>query len=634
MARDEQSLANADLGGSLAVPNVQQLASESKDDHVPIRYIRPELELDQVFTDGSHQIPVINMSKLAAVAGDDADEELAKLHSACKDWGFFQVINHGVTEEVIQRMKLDLQEFFNQPLQEKMSYAQMPNNMEGYGQGFVVSEEQKLDWGDMLFIHSLPVNARNMRHWPRVPSSFRNSLEQYSSDLEKLVLTLLNYMAINLGLEPEKLLSLFNDGTQAVRMNYYPPCKESTKVMGLTPHSDPGGLTLLTQVNDDVQGLQIRKDGKWVPIVPIPGAFIVNIGDMIEMMSNGEYKSIEHRAVVNPDKERMSIALFHNPNMDVMIGPLPELTNEKKKKAKYQSLSRMEFLRLVGSSKLDGKGFLSRLDDHVPIRYIRPELDLDQVSTDGSHQVPVIDMIKLASVGEDADEESSKLHSACRDWGFFQVINHGITEEVIQNMKVDLQVFFNQPLQEKMSCAQLPNGLEGYGQAFVVSEEQKLDWGDMLFVHAQPVNGRNLRSSFEQYSSELEKLALSLLSYMAKNLGLEPEKLLTLFEEGFQSIRMNYYPPCKEFNKVMGLTPHSDAVGLTLLTQVNDVQGLQIRKGGKWVPIEPISGAFIVNVGDIIEMMSNGEYKSIEHRAVVNPEKERLSMAAFHQFSY
>ncbi|CAN1746398.1 2-oxoglutarate-dependent dioxygenase 11 [Linum perenne] len=358
MAKDEQPLANGELGGSIAVPNVQQLASESKDDdHVPIRYIRPELELDQVSIDGSRHIPVIDMIKLAAAS----DEELAKLHSACKDWGFFQVINHGVTEEVIQRMKLDLQEFFNQPLQEKMLYAQMPNNMEGYGQGFVVSEEQKLDWGDMLFIHSLPVNARNMRHWPRVPSSFRTSLEQYSSDLEKLVLTLLNYMAINLELEPEKLLSLFNDGTQVVRMNYYPPCKESNKVMGITPHSDPGGLTLLTQVNDDVQGLQIRKDGKWVPVVPIPGAFIVNIGDMIEIMSNGEYKSIEHRAVVNPNKERMSIALFHNPNMDVMIGPLPELTNEKKKQAKYQSLSRVEFLRLVGSSKLDGKGFLSRL---------------------------------------------------------------------------------------------------------------------------------------------------------------------------------------------------------------------------------------------------------------------------------
>ncbi|CAN1173689.1 2-oxoglutarate-dependent dioxygenase 11 [Linum perenne] len=658
MARDEQPPAKTEYGGFLAVPNVQQLASESKDDHVPIRYIRPELELDQVFTDVSHQIPVVDMTKLAA-AGDAAAEESAKLHSACKDWGFFLLINHGVTEEVVKKMKMDVQEFFNQPLQEKMSCGKMPDNLEGYGQVFVLSEEQKLDWADVLFVNSLPVNARNMRHWPRVPSSFRDSLDQYSSELEKLVLTLLNYMAINLELEPEKLLSLFNDGTQGVRLNYYPPCKESTKVMGVTPHSDPNGLTLLTQVNDDVQGLQIRKDGRWVPVVMIPGAFIVNVGDMFEMMSNGEYKSIEHRAVVNPEKERISIATFHSTSMKAMVEPIPELINGKKH-AKYQSISRDEYEKLLVSSKLDDEQPLTdgelggsiavpnvqqlaseSKDDHVPIRYIRPELDLDQVSTDGSHQIPVIDMTKLAAGGGgDADEESAKLHSACKDWGFFQVINHGVKDEVIQKMKVDLQEFFNQPLQEKMQYAQLPNNIEGYGQAFVVSEEQKLDWGDMLFIHSLPVDARNMRfwprvpssfrASLDQYSSELRKLALSLLNHMARNLGVEQEKLLALFKDGTQSIRMNYYPPCKESNKVMGLTPHSDAVGLTLLTQVNDVQGLQIRKDGEWVPIVPIPGAFIVNVGDIIEIMSNGEYKSIEHRAVVNPNKERLSIAAFH----
>ncbi|CAN1173707.1 2-oxoglutarate-dependent dioxygenase 11 [Linum perenne] len=359
MARDEQPPAKTEYGGFIAVPNVQHLASESKDDHVPIRYIRPELDLDQVSTDGSHQIPVVDMTKLAA-AGYVAAEESAKLHSACKDWGFFLLINHGVTEEVVQKMKMDVQEFFNQPLQEKMSCGKMPDNLEGYGQVFVLSEEQKLDWADVLFVNSLPVNARNMRHWPRVPSSFRDSLDQYSSELEKLVLTLLNYMAINLGIEPEKLLSLFNDGTQAVRLNYYPPCKESTKVMGVTPHSDPNGLTLLTQANDDVQGLQIRKDGRWVPVLLIPGAFIVNVGDMFEMMSNGEYKSIEHRAVVNPEKERISIATFHSPSMKAVVEPIPELINGKKH-AKYQSISRDEYEKLLVSSKLDGKRLISQL---------------------------------------------------------------------------------------------------------------------------------------------------------------------------------------------------------------------------------------------------------------------------------
>ncbi|CAN1747242.1 2-oxoglutarate-dependent dioxygenase 11 [Linum perenne] len=83
----------------------------------------------------------------------------------------------------------------------------MPScQIEGYGQAFVVSEEQKLDWGDMLFIHSLPVDARNMRFWPRVPSSFRASLDQYSSELKKLALSLL---ARDLGVEQEKLLALF-----------------------------------------------------------------------------------------------------------------------------------------------------------------------------------------------------------------------------------------------------------------------------------------------------------------------------------------------------------------------------------------------------------------------------------------
>ncbi|KAH9705208.1 Fe2OG dioxygenase domain-containing protein [Citrus sinensis] len=330
-------------GGSLPVENVQALASNSKE--IPSRYIRPELDDEQVLADGSLHIPVIDMSKLQ----DDDDDELAEFHLACKDSGFLQLINHGVPEKVIEKMKTDIEEFFKLPLEEKMACAQLPNSIEGYGQAFVVSKDQKLDWGDMLFLLTQPANIRTTSLWPTIPTSLRATIEEYSLELQKVTIFLLKLMAKNLGIEPGKLASLFEDGIQGIRMNYYPPCAQANRVIGLTPHSDSVALTLLVQVNQ-VQGLQVKKYGKWVPVKPIPGAFIINIGDIIEIMSNGEYKSIEHRAVVNPEKERLSVAAFHSPNMNTTIGPLP---NSVEDRAIYKNITHEEFIKLVVTSKLD-----------------------------------------------------------------------------------------------------------------------------------------------------------------------------------------------------------------------------------------------------------------------------------------
>ncbi|XVF51920.1 hypothetical protein PTKIN_Ptkin04bG0223100 [Pterospermum kingtungense] len=282
------------FGGSFSLPveNVQALATKNLED-IPSRYIRPEMEFDVVSIDESLEIPVIDMSKL------EHDDEQEKLHLACKDWGFFQ----------------------------------------------------KLDWGDMLFLIPRPVPQRNMRFWPTTPSPFRETFDKYSMELHKVAIHLLSPKGKNLGTDPERLRSFFEDGTQGIRMNYYPPCAQANKVFGLAPHSDATGLTLLLQVNEIV-GLQIKKIGKWVPVKPVPGAIIINIGDMIEIMSNGEYKSIERRAVVNPDKERLSIAAFHHPNRSTEIGPLPDLV--KANEAKYRTIPLEEFLRLKLSSKLNG----------------------------------------------------------------------------------------------------------------------------------------------------------------------------------------------------------------------------------------------------------------------------------------
>lgn len=101
---------------------------------------------------------------------------------------------------------------------------------------------------------------------------------------------------------------------------------------------------------------------------------------------------------------------------------------------------------------------------------------------------------------------------------------------------------------------------------------------------------------------EVKKLAIGLLSFMGRVLKMDDEEIRELFSDGVQAMRMNYYPPCPQPDKVIGFTPHSDADALTILLQLNDTQGLQIRKEGQWIPVKPLPDAFIVNIGDIMEV--------------------------------
>lgn len=106
----------------------------------------------------------------------------------------------------------------------------------------------------------------------------------------------------------------------------------------------------------------------------------------------------------------------------------------------------------------------------------------------------------------------------------------------------------------------------------------------------------------EAYALEMKNLAMKLLDLMAKALKMEGCEMRELFEEGILSTRMNYYPPCPQPELVIGLNNHSDASGITILLQVNEMEGLQIRKDGKWIPVKPLPNAFVVNIGDVLEV--------------------------------
>uniref|UniRef100_A0A1D1YAI9 S-norcoclaurine synthase 1 n=2 Tax=Anthurium amnicola TaxID=1678845 RepID=A0A1D1YAI9_9ARAE len=346
------------LGGSLPVPNVQSLAAScTSPSTVPDRYLRPDLDGHVVVHGDAEQLPVIDLAVLLGEGRPSSRDEAAKLRSACEDWGFFQLVNHGVGEEAVESMKAAMEGFFSQPLEEKMgSSEQRAGSIEGYGQAFVVSDEQKLDWGDMLFFYAQPPDLKNTRLWPSHPPTFRSALEKYSMEVKKVALSLLRQLGGELGLEAEELTGLFQEGVQGVRMNYYP--HHTGRLLGISPHSDAVGLTLLLQVNP-VQGLQIRRAGRWIPVCPMPGALVVNVGDVLQILSNGQYKSIEHRVIINAEKERLSIAAFHSPNLDCLIGPLPELVKEGEQR--YNTLRSEDYARLVISSKLDGKNLLDSM---------------------------------------------------------------------------------------------------------------------------------------------------------------------------------------------------------------------------------------------------------------------------------
>ncbi|GMJ07550.1 SENESCENCE-RELATED GENE 1, senescence-related gene 1 [Hibiscus trionum] len=341
------------LGSSLSVPCVQELAKKPLK-QVPSRYVRTDEDSPVVsHSNPSPQVPVLDMQKLSS------EEELVQLHHACKEWGFFQLVNHGVSSSLVEKVKMEVQHLFNLPMEEKKKLWQKPDELEGFGQGFVVSEEQKLNWGDLFYMITLPTYLRNPHLFPNLPLAFRETFEAYSVELKHLAMKLLELMAKALGMEPNDMRVLFEEGHQAMRMNYYPPCPQPELAIGLNSHSDASGLTILLQINE-MEGLQIRKNGVWVPIKPLPNAFVINLGDVTEIVSNGIYQSVEHRATVNSVKERVSIAIFYNPNLDGDMGPAPSLITPQTPPL-FNRLRVDDFYKGYLSRELRGKSYVDTL---------------------------------------------------------------------------------------------------------------------------------------------------------------------------------------------------------------------------------------------------------------------------------
>ncbi|KZV41100.1 hypothetical protein F511_14076 [Dorcoceras hygrometricum] len=309
------------------VIRVQHL-SESGIRAIPERYVKlpGDRPGSEAMADVHVSIPVIDMRKLLSDERAAADE----IGDACREWGFFQVVNHGVSHELVAGMREAWRRFFRLPFEEKNKYANSPATYEGYGSRLGVEKGMSLDWSDYFFLHYLPVEVRDPSKWPTLPDSCRELLVKYSEEVVKLGNQLMKIFSINLGLEEGYLLEAFGgvgNMSACMRANYYPQCPQPHLALGLSPHSDPGGMTILLP-DENISGLQVHHAGYWVTVKPIPNAFVVNLGDQLQVLSNGKYKSVEHRVLVNAWKERVSLAFFYNPRGDILIKPAEPLVTE------------------------------------------------------------------------------------------------------------------------------------------------------------------------------------------------------------------------------------------------------------------------------------------------------------------
>eukprot|EP00252_Welwitschia_mirabilis_P024805 TRINITY_DN74_c0_g1_i1.p1 TRINITY_DN74_c0_g1~~TRINITY_DN74_c0_g1_i1.p1 ORF type:complete len:347 (+),score=23.75 TRINITY_DN74_c0_g1_i1:198-1238(+) len=293
------------------------------------------------------QIPVIDLSL------KDHNSLASQIGSACESWGFFQVINHGISPTLLRKLRAESSKFFALPLQEKLKSKRDMQNPFGYYDTELTKNTR--DWKqvfDFVCHGSITMPAAYesdevvsfVNRWPENPPELKEACESYAKAVEGLCFTLLGLVSLSLGLPRNHFDEFFRDHISKIRLNYYAPCPSPDLVLGVSRHKDVGALTVLAQ-DEEVEGLQVkRKDGTWIGVTPVPGSLVINVGDCIQVWSNDKYESVEHRVVVNEKKERYSVPFFFIPSHYVMLKPVAELTDENNP-SRYREFNVGKFIR-------------------------------------------------------------------------------------------------------------------------------------------------------------------------------------------------------------------------------------------------------------------------------------------------
>nr|KAJ0219304.1 hypothetical protein LSAT_V11C300150580 [Lactuca sativa] len=300
------------------------------------------------------EIPVVDLGST------DRASTVEKIRAASENLGFFQVVNHGIPVTVMDEMLQGVRRFHEQDVEvKKQFYTRDLSRTVVYNSNFDLHSSPAANWRDTFFSFMAPSPPPP----EELPEVCRDIQIEYSNQVMKLGGLLFRLISEALGLNDNHLRDLDFDKGLSIAGHCYPACPQPDLTMGTTKHTDGGFLTVL--LHDEIGGLQILHQNQWIDVPPIPGALVINIGDLLQarsfslvlqILSNDKLRSVEHRVVANEKGPRVSVACFFGPSLapsKKVLGPLPELVSDENP-PRYRETTFHEYGQYSSSKALDG----------------------------------------------------------------------------------------------------------------------------------------------------------------------------------------------------------------------------------------------------------------------------------------